>query len=321
MSTGCFISPTRSIESAIERVKLAESLGYESVYVTHIAGWESLTVLTAYATATSGIRVGTGVVPIYTRTPATMAQTAATIDEISGGRLTLGLGVSHRPVVEGWHGQSIDRPVHEMREYTAIVRAILRGEDPPTGEKWHTGFRLFGLDPRPRLPIYIAALSPAMLRLAGEVADGVLLWLCCPDYIRDVVIPEVRAGRERAGKTLAGFDVVPAVPTALVEDPAEPYAAMRKDLLPYFGLPFYRAMLERSGFGAEIAAFDAAAGNLEQMQAAISERFLEQLTAIGDEAAVSAGIGRYREAGASTPCVGPIPRTDFEATLRAATAG
>lgn len=317
MSTGCFISPTRSIEGATERVKLAESLGYESVYVTHIAGWESLTVLSAYATATSKIRVGTGVVPIYTRTPATMAQTAATIDQISGGRLTLGLGVSHRPVVEGWHGQTIDRPVREMREYLAIVRAILRGEDPPAGEKWQTGFHLFGLDTRPALPIYVAALSPAMLRLAGEAADGVLLWLCCPDYIRDVVIPEVTAGRERAGKTLEGFDVAPAVPTALVEDPAAPHAAMRKDLLPYFGLPFYRAMLERSGFGAEIEAFDAAAGDVEKMQAAISERFLEQLTAVGDEAAVRAGLNRYREAGATSPCVGPIPRTDFEATLRA----
>jgi probable F420-dependent oxidoreductase len=317
VGTGCFISPTRSIEHAIERVRVAESLGYESVYVTHIAGWESLTVLTAYAQATSTIRVGTGVVPIYTRTPATMAQTAASIDALSGGRLTLGLGVSHRPVVEGWHGQTIDRPVHEMREYVAIVRAILRGEDPPAGEKWHTGFHLFGLDPQPQLPIYVAALSPAMLRLAGEVADGVLLWLCCPDYIREVVIPEVTAGRERAGKTLDGFDVVPAVPAALVADPTEPHTAMRKDLLPYFGLPFYRAMLERSGFGAEIAAFDAASGNVERMQAAISERFLEQLTAVGDAAAVRAGLERYRAAGATSPCVGPIPKTDFEATLRA----
>src|SRR5207302_5059488 len=111
-----------------------------------IAGRESLTVLTAYAMATERIRLGTGVVPIYTRTPATMAQTAATMDELSGGRLTLGLGVSHRPVVEGWHGQTIDRPVAEMREYSAIVRAILRGEDPPTGEKWRTGFRLSGLE-------------------------------------------------------------------------------------------------------------------------------------------------------------------------------
>ncbi len=318
MATGCFISPSRSLEHATEQVKLAESLGYSSVYVTHIAGRESLTVLTAYALATSRIRLGTGVVPIYTRTPATMAQTAATIDELSGGRLTLGLGVSHRPVVEGWHGQTIDRPVDEMREYVMIVRAILRGEDPPAGEKWRTGFRLAGLEPRPDLPIYLAALSPAMLRLAGEVADGVLLWLCIPEYIRDVVIPEVRAGRERAGRTMEGFDVVPAVPAALVQDPGETYAGLRRELVTYFGLPFYRKMLERAGFGEEIAAFDAAAGDFERMQSAISDRFLDALTAIGDESAVRAGIERYREAGASTPCPGPAPKSDFDATLRAA---
>jgi len=318
VANGCFISTGRSLDDAIERVRLAESLGYESVYVTHIAGRESLTVLTAYALATSTIRVGTGVVPIYTRTPATMAQTAATIDELSGGRLTLGLGVSHRPVVEGWHGQSIDRPVAEMREYASIVRAILRGEDPPAGEKWRTGFRLVGLDPRPSLPIYVAALSPAMLRLAGEIADGVILWLCNPSYIRDVVIPEVSAGRERAGHSLEGFDVVAAVPAALSEDRASAYGAMRKDLIPYFGLPFYRAMIERTGFGADIAAYDAAAGDIEAMAGAISDGFLDELTAVGDEAAVQAGVVRYRDAGASSPCVGPIPKTDFQATLGAA---
>jgi alkanesulfonate monooxygenase SsuD/methylene tetrahydromethanopterin reductase-like flavin-dependent oxidoreductase (luciferase family) len=319
VSTGCFISPGRTFEGAIERVRLAESLGYEAVYTTHIAGRESLTVLTAYALATSEIRVGTGVVPIYTRTPATMAQTAATIDELSGGRLTLGLGVSHRPVVEGWHGQSIDRPVPEMRQYAGIVRAILRGEDPPASEKWPTGFHLVGLDPRPQLPIYVAALSPAMLRLAGEIADGVMLWLCCPSYIRDVVIPEVSAGRERTGRTLEGFDVVAAVPSGVVEDLATAHAAMRGELLPYFGLPFYRAMLDRSGFGDEIAAFDAAAGagDMEAMRAAISERFLGELAAVGSATDVSEGVERYRQAGANSPCVGPVGRADFEATLRA----
>jgi alkanesulfonate monooxygenase SsuD/methylene tetrahydromethanopterin reductase-like flavin-dependent oxidoreductase (luciferase family) len=317
MATGCFISTGRSLEEAIARVRLAEELGYETVLVTHIAGRESLTVLGAYAAATSSIRIATGVVPIYTRTPATMAQTAATLDEISGGRLTLGLGVSHRPVVEGWHGQTIDRPVAEMREYVSIVRAILRGENPPVGEKWRTGFHLAGVDPRPELPIYIAALSPAMLRLAGEIADGVVLWLCNPSYIRDVVVPEVSAGRERAGLTLDGFDVLPAVPAALTDDRASTYAAMRKELIPYFSLPFYRAMIERTGFGADIAGYDAAAGDLEAMQAAISEDFLAELTAVGDEDAVAAGVERYRQAGASTPSIGPISRSDFEGTLRA----
>jgi alkanesulfonate monooxygenase SsuD/methylene tetrahydromethanopterin reductase-like flavin-dependent oxidoreductase (luciferase family) len=319
VGTGCFISTGRSLESAIERVKLAESLGYESVYVTHIAGRESLTVLTAYALATSRIRVGSGVVPIYTRTPATMAQTAATIDDLSGGRFTLGLGVSHRPVVEGWHGQTIDRPVAEMREYASIVRAILCGEDPPAGEKWRTGFHLFGVDHCPTLPIYIAALSPAMLRLAGEIADGVILWLCNPSYIRDVVIPEVSAGRERAGKTLDGFDVVAAVPAALTasSDRDAAYGAMRKDLIPYFGLPFYRAMIERTGFAADIEGYDRAAGDLEAMQSAISDEFLDELTAVGDGQALASGIERYRDAGTTSPCIGPIPGTDFEATLRA----
>ncbi len=325
MGLGCFISTGRSLQSAIERVRLAESLGYESVYTTHIAGRDSLTVLTAYALSSSTIRLGTGVVPIYTRTPATMAQTAATIDELSGGRLTLGLGVSHRAIVEGWHGQTIDHPVAEMREYVAIVRAILADEDPAAAAasaggagKWRTGFRLAGLDPCPQLPIYIAALSPAMLRLAGEVADGAMLWLCNPRYIEDVVMPELAAGRERRGLGLEGFDVVAAVPAALTDDPDAARSALRQDLLPYFGLPFYRAMIERSGFGAEIAAFDSAAGDLPAMKAAISEELLDHLAAIGDPARLRAGIERYRDAGVSSPCVGPVAGTDFGATLRAA---
>jgi len=318
MPIGCFVSTGRSLEQAIGRVKLVESLGYHSAFTTHIAGRESLTVVTAYALATERIRVGTGVVPLYTRTPATMAQTAATIDELSGGRLTLGLGVSHRLVVEGWHGQTIDHPVDEMREYVAIVRAILRGEDPPAGTKWRTSFRLVGLDPRPDLPIFVAALSPNMMQLAGEVADGVMLWLCNPSYVREVVVPEVRVGRERAGKPLDGFEIVAAVPAAVIDNPADAHDAIRGELLTYFGLPFYRTMLERSGYGADIGAYDAARGDVAAMRAGISDEFLEALTAVGDERAVRAGVERYRVAGVTLPCVGPISKTDFEATLRAA---
>jgi hypothetical protein len=157
-----------------------------------------------------------------------------------------------------------------------------------------------------------------MLRAAGEIADGVILWLCTPAYIERVVVPEVTTGRERAGRPLDGFDVVAAVPSAATDDDAPAYETVRNDLLPYFGLPFYRAMLERSGFGDELAAFDAAAGDVDAMRAAISDRFLAALTAIGD---VPGGVERYRRAGATSPCVGPIPGTDVEATLRAAAPG
>jgi alkanesulfonate monooxygenase SsuD/methylene tetrahydromethanopterin reductase-like flavin-dependent oxidoreductase (luciferase family) len=123
----------------------------------------------------------------------------------------LGLGVSHRPVVEGWHGQTIDKPVERDARVRRDPARDLRGEDPPAGDKWQTGFRL-GMEVRADLPIYVAALSPRMLQIAGEIADGVVLWLCNPHYIRDVVVPEVTKGREKAGKTLDGFDIVAAVP-------------------------------------------------------------------------------------------------------------
>jgi alkanesulfonate monooxygenase SsuD/methylene tetrahydromethanopterin reductase-like flavin-dependent oxidoreductase (luciferase family) len=320
LGSACFVSTGRSFEAAIERVKLAEDLGYESAYVTHINGRESLTVITAYAMATSRIRVGTGVVPIYTRTPATMAQTAATIQDLSGGRCVLGLGVSHRPVVEGWHGQTIDKPLAEMREYTSTLRAILSGEVASGGPKWPTGFLMQGTGPFPDLPIYLAGLAPGMLRLAGEIAEGVILWLCNPNYIRDVVVPAVSEGREKAGKPLEGFDIVAAVPCAVVDDPAEAHATMRRDLIPYFGLPFYRKMLDLSGFGTDIEAFDrgAATGDADAMQAAISTGFIDSLCAIGEEDAVKAGLRRYSDAGCNSPAVSPVAKTDFDAALRVA---
>src|SRR5436190_4992298 len=242
VAVGTFISPGRSLETALQRVERAEALGYESVYTTHIAARDSLIVLAAYASRTSRIKLGTGVLPIYSRTPVATAQAAATIDEFSGGRMVLGLGVSHQVTVENWYGVRLERPLKAMREYVGIVRACSRGEDPPEGEIFKSRFHFMGYEPRADLPIYVAALSPAMLRLAGEIADGVILWLCNPSYIRDVVVPEVTAGRERAGLGLEGFDIVPAVPAAMTESREEAYAAMRKDLIPYFSLPFYRAM-------------------------------------------------------------------------------
>ena len=319
MALSCFIGVGKSLETALQRVELAERLGYESAYVIHIAARDSVTTLMAYASRSERMRLGTGIMPIYSRTPVATAQSFATLDEFSGGRAVIGLGVSHRPLVEAWYGQTIDKPLRETREYVAVLRAILRGEDPPRGERFRSAFHFMNYEPREDLPIYLAALGPGMLRLAGEIADGVILWLCNPDYVRDVVVPKVAEGRERAGKPLEGFDIVAAVPSAVTGEPEEARGRLRSELIPYFSLPFYRAMLERSGFGDDIAGFDRGMqeGGPDAAIAAISDEFLQTLAAVGSAEEATATVRRYAEAGATSPAVGAIAKTDFDATLEA----
>jgi alkanesulfonate monooxygenase SsuD/methylene tetrahydromethanopterin reductase-like flavin-dependent oxidoreductase (luciferase family) len=183
------------------------------------------------------------------------------------------------------------------------MRAILRGEDPPAGEKFKTAFHLTGWEPpRADLPIYLAGLSPGMLRLSGEIADGVVLWLCNPNYVRDVVVPNVREGREKAGLELDGFDIVAAVPSAVTDDPDAARARLRDEVTPYFNLPYYRAMLERSGLDPD---------------AGPTDDFLGLLGAIGSQDEASASVRRYADSGATSPCVGGIGGSDFDATLAA----
>jgi alkanesulfonate monooxygenase SsuD/methylene tetrahydromethanopterin reductase-like flavin-dependent oxidoreductase (luciferase family) len=308
---GAFIGVGRSLETALQRVELAERLGYESAYVTHIAGRDSVTLLMAYAARSERLRLGTGVTPIYSRTPVATAQSFATLDEFSGGRAIVGLGVSHRPVVENWYGQSIGKPLKEMREYVGIVRAILRGEDPPPGETFHSAFHFMGLEPRPDIPIYLAGLAPGMLRLAGEIADGVVLWLCNPEYIRNTVVPMVAEGRAKAGKPAEGFDIVAAVPAAVTNDPDQAKAQLRSELIPYFSLPFYRKMIELSGYEDDLAGFD------ERGPDAISDDFITTLAAIGTAEEAITTVRRYADSGTTSPCIGGISKTDVDTTLEA----
>ena len=320
MPVGTFISPGRKLDSAVRRARRAEELGYDSVFTTHIGSFDSLTVLAAYASATERVRLGTGVLPLYSRSPVATAQQAVTVDEMSSGRLVLGIGVSHKVTVENWFGTEIGKPVREMREYVAVLRAAFAGEEPPQdNERFRTQFRFMGPRPRADLHIYIAALSPSMLRLAGRVADGVVLWLCNPNYIRDVVVPELTTGRERAGKTLDGFDVVAAVPSAVTDDPGAARDRLRSELVTYFSLPFYRNMIERSGFGDDIERFDAkmADGDPQAACGEISDRFLGVLGAIGSADEALESVRRYAEAGATSPCIGGVSGTDFDATLEA----
>ena len=295
--------------------RLADELGYDTVTCSHIAARDSFTSLAALAMVTERVHLGTAVAPIYHRSPASMAQTAATVDDVSGGRFRLGLGVGHRVTMGGWHGQEIGKPVPEMREYVTLVRALLAGAEPPPGERWNSTFRFTAFEPRPDIPIVLAGLSPAMLRLAGEIADGVVLWACPADYVRDVVVPEVAKGRAAAGKSMDGFAVMPAIPVAADAHRAAALAGIRSELHRYFGLPFYRAMFDAAGYADDLRAYDEAAGDQARQEKTISVGLIEALCGIGD---IPASVARYREAGATNPILTGIRGTDFATSLRVA---
>jgi alkanesulfonate monooxygenase SsuD/methylene tetrahydromethanopterin reductase-like flavin-dependent oxidoreductase (luciferase family) len=317
MKTSVLIPTTGDICTVREHAAIADDLGYDSVNCSHIAARDSFTTLAGLAHLAPSVTLATSVAPIYHRSPASMAQTAATVDDLSGGRFRLGLGTGHRATMGGWHGQDIASPVAEMREYVALVRALLAGREPPAGRRWNSSFAFNGFTARADIPIYLAGLSPAMLRLAGEIADGVVLWACPASYVRDVVAREVATGRARAGRELDGFDICAAIPSAVVADPAPARRGIRTELHRYFGLPFYRAMFAHAGYEADIAAYDAAAGPAAQ-HAAISDAFVDDLCAIGTPEDVAAGVARYRAAGATNPMITNITGTDLRPALRAA---
>jgi F420-dependent oxidoreductase-like protein len=306
-----FNPAVKTLDESIGRAQTAERLGYESIWTSQLPdARDTSLVLAAYAAATKRVGLGTGVLPIYTRHPTAMAQMAATLDEMSGGRFILGIGISHKVTVESMWGMHLDSPVEAMREYVEIVRTSLREGSCSIEGKYFTARWAYSAPRRPDLPIMISALNPRMLDLAGEHADGVVLWMCSPAYIRDHVVPAVTAGRKKAGKSLEGFEIVAAVPVCLTTDRAAAQAVFRQTVERYANLPYYRKMMDASGFAAELAAGE------------VSEGMLDELAGIGDETQVRDVIRRYREAGTTLPAAGPFGghqgAAGYEKTLEAA---
>ncbi len=308
-----FISAGSSLDQTLERVKLAEGLGYEAVFDTHIAARDGLMLLSAYAHVTSTIKIGTGVLPCFPRHPVSLAIEAATLDELSGGRLILGVGPSHQITMENWYGIPMKKPLTQMKEYVDILRQIFtKNAAQLSGEFYQTSFAFMGYSARADLPIYVSALAPNMLRWAGSAADGVILWGCLPSYIEKVVAPTVRAGAEEAGRDPNAVEIVAAVPTALTTNTAAAYDGFRGDFFTYMMLPFYRRAIDGAGYGDEIKAFDEALGrgDRDAALAAISERMLAEFTAIGDKAAIDKKYQEYRDAGVTLPAVGAFSAGD-----------
>ncbi len=315
-----FVTPGRSLDQAIERVLVAERLGYEAVFDTHIASRDGLMTLAAYAQATSRIKLGTGVLPCFPRHPVSLAIEAATLDEMSGGRLILGIGPSHQITMETWYGIEMRKPLTRMKEYVSILRQIFTtGSAQLSGEFYRVSFAFMGYEARKDLPIMVSALAPNMLTWAGEATEGTILWGCLPTYIRQTVTPTIGAAGRDA-------DVVAAIPTSLTTNVEAAYEAFRKEFFTYMMLPFYRRAIAGAGYEAEIDAFDRAnaSGDRAGALAAMSDRMLAEFTAFGDADTIRAKYKEYRDAGVTLPGVGVLTSGDgfagYEATLEAAIA-
>jgi probable F420-dependent oxidoreductase len=274
------------VTSTLSYAEWAEFEGYDDVWFADGGSIDSLTLAAAVAQRTQRVRIGTAVIPVYTRTPAVLAATAATLSHLAPQRFILGLGSSSHAMVEGWHGQHFARPLTRVKETAQLVRAMLAGERSDfSGETVRSqGYRLT-LPVQGHVPIYLAALRPNMLEMAGEVGEGVVLNLF-PGEALPRMLEHVDAGARRAGKTLADREIVCRHQVVVTTDKAEARAVFRKHFAPYYATPVYNKFLAWCGY--EDVAQTIEAGwrekDRDKTTNALSDELIDRIAIIGKAA-------------------------------------
>ncbi len=228
---GCSVSDLRTL------AKITENAGFDAIFSPEVPPYSAVSNAQVFAECTDGIKVGTWIANIYMRQPVVATATALTIQEITGGRMILGLGVSHKPVNNRYDIDMGD-PVESMRNYVGEVRAFADGTSPRLSLKRKT----------PDLPVYIAGLTKSAAELAGEVADGIMPYLCPPAYLATLK-EQVAAGAARAGRDASSVAITNGIPSFVSDDEAAAVAAAKKGLGPYARFPFYQRLIRNIGFG------------------------------------------------------------------------
>lgn len=230
---------------AIEVIELAETAGVDTIWMTMgAAGVDTPTLFAAAAMRTERVRLGTAIVPAFTRHPLSLATQALALDDLAPGRVRLGIGTSHGPSFARPYGLSLDRPVDRLREYLRVAKpAIQDGRVTFSGDFYQVDARL---PYAANVPLLISALRQHAWELAGELSDGGISWLCPIDFLLDEALPAMRRGSERAGRETP--PLIAHVPVALTTDRSAARAAMRAQMAGYPRLPFYARMFEASGY-------------------------------------------------------------------------
>ena len=315
----------------------AERLGYDSVWTAEAYGSDAATVLAWVAQATSKIKLGSAIFQMPGRSAAMTAMTAATIDQLSDGRMLLGIGSSGPQVAEGWHGQRFARQLQRTREYVAVVRmaldrerVVFKGEtlELPLPDGPGKALKLTIAPVQERIPIYIAAIGPKNTTLAAEISDGWLPTLFSPEHVGEFR-PLLEEGFARAGngKCFDDFDIVPTVSVMVSDDLESARDAMRHYVALYVGgmgsrkQNFYNALVQRYGFeeAAQTVQDLYLEGRKDEAAAALPGELIDTVSLVGPADRVRERIAVYRDAGVGTLMVSPMAWTfeDQLAQLRA----
>jgi F420-dependent oxidoreductase-like protein len=312
-------------EDQLKLAQGADRLGFDSIWAAEAYGSDAATVMAWLATNTERAKIASGIFQMPARTPAMTAMTAATLDNISGGRMVLGLGISGPQVVEGWHGQPFDRPLRRTREYVEIVRKALARETVTHNGEFYSlprpggpgkPLKLIIKPVQERIPIYIAAIGPKNTALAAEIADGWLPTLFAPDHI-DLFRPSLEEGAKKNGRSPDDIDIAPMTSLAIDEDAERARDLMRPYLALYIGgmgsrdKNFYNQLVTRYGYGEAAKKVQDLylAGNYDEAMAAIPAELIEKVALCGPREAIEKRLEVYRDAGVGTLLVTPMAQT------------
>ena len=311
--------PNLSPQDYQELSSQAEKNGFEAVWVPEGGGRDSLTSLATIAMKTDAVKLGTGILPIFARTPTNTAMGAAGMAAVSDGRFLLGLGVGHAPTVESRDGIPFNQPMTRMRETIQIIKALLSGEEVNfTGKQFKiTGASMGAATPKTKVPIYIAALGPQMLEMVGELADGVLMNWTAVDYLGEA-IGHIKRGAEKAGRDPNEIDIAGYVRVAVGDNLAESRVSLRRQVARYASNPFYRNFFAQTGFDKEMSAAAAALadGNLDKAADSITEEMQDQVAIVGTVEECRAALEKRRAAGLQLPVIAPFAVGDNMASHR-----
>jgi F420-dependent oxidoreductase-like protein len=291
-----------------EFARAADDLGYHSIWMAEAWSLDAFMILTSLVPHTTRIGLGTSIVNVYSRTPALIGQSVATLDALSDGRAILGLGASGPQVVEGWHGVPYRKPLQRTRETVDIVRTILRRERLVyDGEIFHLGMglKLINHPVRAEVPIVVASLGPKNVELTAEIADGWMPTLYSPTQGREVFGPALDAGRAKRSPDLGPLRVYGNAAVAVTDDSTMARAVVRQMLALYLGgmgsreENFYNRLVQRYGFVDEAVTVQDLylAGKRDAAAAAVPDALIDDLAAIGDAAAVKDKFARFAAAG------------------------